>query len=278
VLKVGQRLGKYRLKRRIGRGGFADVFEAYDTLEKVRVALKIPAAPNPNDETLADFQREIQISAQLDHPNILSVKNADFIDGTLVIAYPLGERNLDDRLHYRLTLPKALEYAHQLLKALAHAHAHKVIHCDIKPENLILFPEGALRLADFGLAKQSLRTMYASSSGTLGYIAPEQAMGRPSGRSDVFSAGLLIYRMVTGWLPEWPYEWPPPGYDRLRRRATLLIPFLRKAMDPNARKRFKDAQQMLEAFEEVKDRALERHEIRRRRERREKKRRRKRRR
>ncbi len=269
MVRVGQRLGKYRLRRRLARGGFADVFEAYDTLEGISVALKVPLGGEKLAPELAgDFEREIQLGARLEHPNILSVKNADVIDGILTIAYPLGERSLADRLSHRLSVRNALEFGQQLLEALAHAHENRVIHCDVKPDNLILFDDGALRLGDFGLAKQSVRTLHASSSGTLGYMAPEQAMGRPSARSDVFSAGLIIYRMLSGVLPEWPYDWPPRGYDRLRRQAPDMVEFLRRALQVPTRKRFRDATQMLAAYETAKAATLRRLERRRRRSRR----------
>jgi serine/threonine-protein kinase len=248
MVRVGQRLGKYRLKRRLDRGGFADVFEAYDTLEGIHVALKVPIPDKMEPGVLADFRREIQIASRLSHPQILSVKNAEIIDGLLTIAYPLGRCSLEDRLRYRLSVRSALHYAGQMLEALAHAHAHHIIHCDVKPENLILFPDDQLRLGDFGLAKLSVRTLHASSSGTLGYMAPEQAMGRPSARSDVFSAGLILYRMLTGVLPDWPYEWPTEGYERLRRRAPDLVDVVRRSLQLPTRKRYRDAQRMLDAF------------------------------
>ena len=265
MLRVGQRLGKYRLKRRLARGGFADVFEAFDTLEHVPVALKVPLAERLDAAQRADFEREIRISARLEHPNILPLKNADYVDGLLAIAYPMGERNLNDRLAYRLSVKNALELAEQMLMALAHAHERRVIHCDVKPENLILFADGTLRLADFGLAKHSARTLQASSSGTVGYVAPEQAMGRPSARSDVFSAGLIVYRMLAGVLPEWPYRWPLEGHARLRRTAPDLVPFLQRALQLDARRRFRNAVQMLSAFRVAKKATLRRLERRRRR-------------
>ena len=248
MIRVGQRLGKYKLKRRLARGGFAEVFEAYDTLERVSVALKVPHGGKLDPELRSDFEREIHVSARLDHPNILTLKNADFFDGCLAIAYPMGERSLDDRLAYRMSIRNALSYAEQLLEALAYAHEHRVIHCDVKPDNLILFEDGTLRLGDFGLAKHSVRTLQASSSGTLGYMAPEQAMGRPSARSDVFSAGLIIYRMLSGKLPDWPYKWPMPGLDRIRRGAPDMIPFLQRALQVETRRRYRDGSHMLTAF------------------------------
>jgi serine/threonine-protein kinase len=146
-----------------------------------------------------------------------------------------------------------------LLDALAYAHEQRVIHCDIKPDNVILFPENHIRLADFGIAKVSLRTrtIVGSGQGTVGYIAPEQAMGKPSFRSDVFSMGLLIYRMFGGVLPEWPFDWPLPGADRLRRTVSRdFIAFLRRSIEVRERKRFRDGVQMQRAFEKVAPRAL----------------------
>jgi serine/threonine-protein kinase len=252
MLRVGGRLGKYKLRRRLARGGFADVFEAYDTLERLTVALKVPLAERLDTDVRADFEREIRISASLDHPNVLRLKNADVLDGRLTLAYPMGQRSLQERLSYRMSLDNALSYGRQLLAALAYAHERRVIHCDVKPDNVILFEDGTAQLGDFGLAKNSVRTLQASSSGTVGYVAPEQAMGRPSARSDVFSAGLIVYRLLAGVLPEWPYRWPLVGRDKIRRRAREFLPVLQRALEPEARKRYRDAGQMLRAFDEAR--------------------------
>lgn len=265
MIRVGQRLGKYRLKRRLAQGGFADVFEAFDTLERVTVALKIPLEERMTPELRQDFEREIQVSARLQHPNIISLKNADEIEGVLTLAYPMGERSLADRLKHRMSLSNVLDLAEQMLEALAYAHEKRVIHCDVKPDNLLVFADGTLRLCDFGLAKSSVRTMQASSSGTVGFVAPEQAMGRPSARSDVFSVGLIIYRMLSGSLPEWPYKWPFDGLARLRRQAPDMIPLLQRAIQVDARRRYRDAIQMLGAFQAAKKLVLRRMEKRRRR-------------
>lgn len=257
MLKARQRLGKYRIEKRLGSGGFATVYRAMDTIEGLRVALKIPHADNINPDVLNDFRREVRLAVQLEHPNILPLKNASFIGGHFVIAFPLGERTLAERLEKRMALSTALSYAEQLLAAIAFAHRQRIIHCDIKPENLILFPDGRLKLTDFGIAKVAQKTVRGSGTGTVGYMAPEQAMGKPSLRSDVFSAGLVIYRMLTGQWPEWPFEWPPPGYQRLRGRThPEVIAVLRKAIDPNPRKRFRDAELMLKAFLPAKGKAL----------------------
>ena len=257
MLKSRQRLGKYRIEKRLGKGGFATVYRAMDTIEGLRVALKIPHADNINKEVLNDFRREVRLAVQLEHPNILPLKNASFIEDHFVIAFPLGERTLAERLEKRMALSTALSYGEQLLEAIAFAHRHRIIHCDIKPENLILFPDGRLKLTDFGIAKVAQKTVRGSGTGTVGFMAPEQAMGKPSLRSDVFSAGLVIYRMLTGRWPEWPFEWPAPGYEKLRGRVHPdVTAILRRAIDPNPRKRYRDAEQMLKAFLPARQKAL----------------------
>ena len=220
--------------------------------------MKIPHDHLVTVEVLDDFRAEVRLAAKLKHPNILPLKNADFIEGRLVVVYPLGERTLGDRLQSRLSLNLAIDFAEQMLAAAACAHEHRIIHCDIKPENMILFPDNRLMLTDFGIAKVALRTIRASGSGTVGYCAPEQAMGKPSFRSDVFALGLIQYRMLSGRLPEWPFHWPPPGFERVRSRVhPELIEFIRRAIDLDPRKRFADAGAMLSAFRRIKSRALQ---------------------
>lgn len=252
-LRARQRVGKYRIEGRLGTGGFAHVYEAMDTIEGVRVALKVPHAHFVTDDVLRDFKNEVRIVAKLDHPNILPLKDASVIDNKFVLTYPLGEGSLGERLRKRMSVNSALDYAAQMIEALAYAHTHRIVHCDVKPDNVILFDDHRVRLADFGIAKVAQKTLKGRGTGTVGYMAPEQAMGKPTMRSDVFSMGLIIYRMLTGWWPEWPYEWPFPGYDRLRGRVhPELIRFLRKATEVDQRKRYRDAVQMLEAFEKAR--------------------------
>ncbi|HMS17395.1 MAG TPA: serine/threonine-protein kinase, partial [Planctomycetota bacterium] len=217
-LKPRQTLGKYKILRRLASGGFANVYSAHDTVEGIDVALKVPHDHIVARGSLKDFKREVRLSAQLDHPNILPIKTAGDIDGHFIIVTPLGLETLRDRYHRRLTSATILSITEQLLEALAHAHDHRIAHCDVKPENIILFGEGRVRLADFGIARIAMRTLHASGSGTVGFMAPEQAMGKPSLKSDVFSAGLVIARMAGGHLPEWPFEWPFPEHDRMLRR------------------------------------------------------------
>lgn len=258
-LRAGTLLGKYRIQSRLGEGGFATVYRALDTIEGIPVALKVPHRDLVTKDLLDNLRKEVRLTARLDHPNILPVKNADFIDRRFTIVYPLGEGTLYDRLRRRVAGRTLLDLARQMLEGLAYAHHHRIIHCDVKPENLILFPGGRMRLADFGIAKVVLRDRYLSGrgTGTLGFVAPEQALGKPSFRSDVFSAGLVLYRMFSGFLPEWPYEWPPPGMDVVRRRLRPeFIAFIRRALEVNERRRHRDAVQMLAEFNRIKGKAL----------------------
>ena len=255
ALRARQRLGKYRIEKRLSEGGFAVVYQAFDTIEGQHVALKIPHAHQVNEDLLKDFRKEARIAAKLEHPNILPLKDASIIDDYFVISMPLGERTLSDRLQKRLSIDSSLFFAEQMLDGLAYAHQQKIIHCDVKPENMVLFPENRLRLADFGIAKVAMKTVRGSGTGTVGYMAPEQAMGKPSPSSDVFSAGLIIYRMFAGEWPEWPYEWPLAGIKKLRANVPAeFIAFLKKSIDPHPRNRYRDCEQMSNAFMRLKPR------------------------
>ena len=257
MLRARQVLGKYRIEKRLGTGGFALVYQAFDTIEGISVALKIPHEHHVNKDMLSWFRHEVRVAAKLDHPNILPIKNASFVGEKFVIATPLASGTLDDRLKRRMSLKNGLWIVEQALEALAHAHRHGIIHCDVKPDNILMFDANTVRLADFGIAKIALKTVKASGSGTVGYMAPEQAMGRPSPRSDVFSIGLIMFRLFSGELPEWPYAWPPKGFDRLRRTLHPdLIEMIRRSIEVDQTKRFADAGQMLAAFRRLKLRAM----------------------
>jgi serine/threonine-protein kinase len=256
-LKVRQKLGKFRIERKLGTGGFASVYQAMDTVQGIRVAIKVPHAQYTTESVLSDFRREIRTTAPLEHDNILPIKDASIIEDRLVVVFPLGDETLATRMTRRISVETAFEIGEQILRAAALAHSHHVIHCDIKPENVILFAGNRVRLADFGIAKVSQRTIQGGGTGTIGYMAPEQAMGKPSFRSDVFSIGLILWRMLSGHWPEWPFEWPPAGYSRLRGRIHPdFIDFLKRAIDLNPKHRFRDAQQMLALFLKLKTRTL----------------------
>jgi serine/threonine protein kinase len=246
-------LGKYRIEKRLASGPRADVYQAYDTIHGVRVALKIANPDIIEDDFLHEFRHEARLSSKMEHPNVLPVQNASFIDDYFVIAMRLGIETLADRMTRRMSTARMLDYTTQAVAAVAHAHANKIIHCDVKPENFIIFPDNRLRLTDFGFSKVALRTVKASGSGTLGYLAPEQALGRPMFQSDVFALGLVIYQVFSGHLPDYPYKWPMPGYERIRsklRRRTIV--WLRKSLEFRPQERFRDAVAMEKAFQDIR--------------------------
>ncbi|MCP3918188.1 MAG: serine/threonine protein kinase [bacterium] len=256
-LRRRQRIGQYRIEGRLGEGGFASVYKAYDTVEGIHVAIKAPHDYLVDRETLTSFRQEVRLVAPLDHPNVLPIKTAGVIDGRFVIVTPLGIESLAERMRRRMARKTVLSFAEQLLEGLATAHKRRIIHCDVKPENLIIFAENRLRLADFGLARVALRSLDASGSGTVGFLAPEQALGKPSLRSDVFAAGLIVYRLMSGELPEWPFRWPYKGIKKVRRAyGPGLVDLVRKATAVDDQKRFKDAVHLLRAFRRIESTAI----------------------
>lgn len=253
-LRIGSRLDKYRLTKKLGYGGFATVYSALDQIENRQVAIKVPEEKYVADAaSLEDIQREVRIMAKLDHEHIVQLKDARFIDGRFVMVFPLGVESLDSRLQRRMGRQTAIDFAHQMVAAVAFAHGNKVLHRDIKPDNFILFPNNHLRLTDFGLARIQRGRFDNSASGTLGYMAPEQAMGRPTFRSDVFSLGLVLYRLFSGELPTYPFDAPLPGAARIKRSLSPdFLALIRKAMETNPTKRFRDAVAMLNAMKQIR--------------------------
>ena len=251
--RARQMLGKYRIETRLATGPRADVYKAYDTIHGIRMALKIANPDIVEDDFLDEFRHEARLSSKMEHPNVLPVQNASFIDGYFVIAMRLGIETLADRMTRRMSTERAMDFASQAVAAVSHAHAMKIIHCDVKPENFIIFPDNRLRLTDFGFSKVAVRTVKASGSGTLGYLAPEQALGRPMFQSDVFALGLVIYQLFSGHLPDYPYRWPMPGYARIRSKLRLrTIAWLRKSLELRHQDRFRDAVAMEKAFKDIR--------------------------
>ena len=183
MLRTGQKLGKYRITRRLAESAFANVYQAQDTIEGGKVALKIPHGHLINPDVLNDFRHEVRLMARLNHPNILPLKDASLIDNRFVIVFPLGNETLADRLARRIAQATALDYAEQMLAAVSYAHSSRVIHCDIKPENLILFPDNTLRLTDFGIALVARRTVQGSEAEPSAIWLPSKQWASPlSGR------------------------------------------------------------------------------------------------
>ncbi len=251
VLRKGSKLGKYRLDRRLGQGSFADVWKARDLIEGVNIALKIahPAAVAEWGRTA--IEQEARIAARLRHPNIVAVRNADWLDGHFTMATDLAKSNLAEYRLARRSARAALRVIREVAQGLGHAHSHRVLHRDVKPENIMIFADGRAALGDFGASRFAAPATRAyTEAGTFGYIAPEQAYGRARFSSDVFSLGLIAYEILTGFLPTWPFEWPPDRYRTFTVKVPEPVrPVLRKAAQFDPSKRYTDGQQFSDALE-----------------------------
>ena len=245
-LKRGSRLGKYRLEKRLGTGGTCEVWKAKDCVEGICVALKIPNVGIGGKRDNQTLLREVRLVAQLRHPHIMPVKNADIINGYTVLATELSAGTLDD--HSKpMAVRRIVSIIAQVLDGLAYAHRNRLVHCDVTPGNIFLFPNGRAALGDFGIGLQFKgRMKTVDDYGTPGYVAPEQAYGRPTYRSDCFAVGLILYEYLSGILPHWPFRWPFRGHKRLCERTNAaLVKFLRKSISVEPARRFANAEQML---------------------------------
>ena len=250
-LRKGSRLGKYRLDRRLARGGFAEVWKARDTVEGRAVALKVALPEAVEEWGREEIEREARIASALHHPNIVAVRNADWIDGRFAIATDLAQTSLEQYGRARRSGGVALDVIRQVAAGLAYAHRRRVIHRDVKPGNILIFADGRAAIADFGSSRftQGATRTY-TDTGTLGYMAPEQAYGRVRFASDVFSLGLIATELLTGRLPTWPFEWPPPDAARFRARVPEpLREVLRRAQAFDPGRRYEDAAVFSEALE-----------------------------
>ena len=201
--------GRYRILRKLGAGGMANVYLAEDEELGRRVAIKIMSERYATDELFNErFRREAKSAAGLSHPNIVSIYDRGDANGIPYIAMELIEgRSLKELILTRGPLPvsQAIDFARQILDALRFAHRHGIIHRDIKPHNILLDPdEGRLKVTDFGIARAgfSQMTEVGSIMGTAQYLSPEQARGVPvTAPSDLYSVGVVLYEMLTGQVP-----------------------------------------------------------------------------
>ena len=175
---------RYRLLERIGGGGMAEVYLAADELLDRRVAVKILRAKFTCDENfIARFRQEAKAAARLSHPNIVSIFDVGCEADThyIVMEYVAGETLKDlVKREGRLTPLRALEIASQIAAALKHAHENNIIHCDIKPHNILINKDGAAKVTDFGIARavsSQTTTQVAGILGSVHYLSPEQARG-----------------------------------------------------------------------------------------------------
>ncbi len=248
-LTRGVRLRKYRLSAALGKGGSSEVWKARDSVEGIWVALKVPLLEMSGKRDNKAMLKEIRLVSSLRHEHIMPVKNADIINGHVVLATELSAGTLEDRSR-PMSVRRIISVISQVLDGLAYAHRKKLVHCDVTPGNIFFLPDGRAALGDFGISMQVKGRMVTSDVyGTPGYIAPEQAYGRPTFRSDCFAVGLILYEYITGYLPRWPFRWPPRGCKRLRERTSAeFVKFMKKALEVDPEKRFADAGQMLDAM------------------------------
>jgi serine/threonine-protein kinase len=205
----GQNLGKYQVIDEIGRGGMGTVYRAYDVDLRRHVALKILLPHLVNDgRFLERFRREAVTVANLKHPNIVTVHDANMTAGHYYIVMEMLEgRTLREELERlgTLPLPRATHLIKQLAAALDYAHGFGVIHRDVKASNIVLDEQDHVTLTDFGLVKLSQEvgiTQAGHAVGTLKYMAPEQITGETiDHRADIYALGVVIYEIFTGRLP-----------------------------------------------------------------------------
>lgn len=255
---------RYEIIERVGGGGMADVYRAHDRLLDRFVAVKILHSQFANDEEfIIKFKREAQGAAKLSHPNIVNIYDVGRELNThyIIMEYVSGE-TLKEKIQREGVLKEedALHIAEEIAKALEHAHQNNLVHCDIKPHNILVTKAGAIKVTDFGIARASTASTMTYSGtiiGSVHYFSPEQAKGSAiSTKSDIYSLGVVLYEMLTGQLPftgESPIsialkhlqEEPTP----IRNMNTTITPMTEavvvKAMSKNPDERFENISDMI---------------------------------
>lgn len=200
---------RYKILRHIGSGGMAEVYLAEDLLLSRQVAIKVLRDQFNDDKTLLNqFKHEAQSAARLSNPSIINIFDVCEEDGKsfIVMEYVEG-KTLKDLLEEkgRLTPYQAVKIACDIAAGLSHAHKRNIIHCDIKPHNILITENMMPKIADFGIARMisSMTMVYTNSViGSVHYLSPEQASGKPiTAQSDIYSLGIVLYEMLTGHVP-----------------------------------------------------------------------------
>ena len=216
---IGSMLGQYTIVEKIGAGGMGQVYRAHDKRLRRDVAVKfLSPRPEHGINASARLMAEARAAAALNHPGVITIYDVGECDGQVFMVMELvaGKTMREVLASGQLDLPNALHSAIQVTEALAAAHAHGVIHADVKPENVIRQPDGRVKLLDFGIARRLARenptaTIESTTAewdpdfavaGTLAYMAPEQLRGTACGeRVDLYAVGALLYEMVSGRPP-----------------------------------------------------------------------------
>ena len=265
--------GRYRIVRKLGSGGMANVYLAEDQELGRRVAIKILNDRHSGDEQFVErFRREAKNAAGLSHPNIVSIYDrGEAAEGAYYIAMEyLDGRSLKELIVSRgpAPIPIAIDYARQILAALRFAHRHGVIHRDIKPHNILVDSEGRVKVTDFGIARAEQAgaqqmTEAGSIIGTAQYLSPEQARGtRVDKTSDLYSLGIVLYELLTGTVPftgDTPVEIamkhlsaiPDPPSERRAEVPHALDQVVLRALAKDPHDRYESAEEMDADLERV---------------------------
>ena len=221
---------RYRILSKIGVGGMADVYKGEDTLLGRPVAIKILHANfASDDEFVSRFKREAQAAGKLNHPNIVNMYDVGYEQDMhyIIMEYVDGE-TLKEYItrHHRLSIDEAVKITISIGEGLEHAHAMGIVHCDIKPHNVIITNTGRVKVTDFGIARAMNSTntvMYTNSiMGSAHYLSPEQASGKSvDGNTDIYSLGVVLYEMLTGKVP---FEGDTPIAVALKHVREKVIP------------------------------------------------------
>jgi serine/threonine-protein kinase len=208
AFETGQKVGDYEVVRALGAGGLGQVYEVRHSISQRAEAMKILLPGQiPTPELAERFRREIQLLGALNHPHIAALHNAFYFDGQLIMIMELvsGETLRARSARTRMPVPDVMQYARQMLSALDYAHARGVVHRDIKPSNVMITAENEVKLVDFGIAisdHSAGLTAPGFMVGSVNYMSPEQIAGdKATLRSDIYSVGVTLYEILTGWLP-----------------------------------------------------------------------------